>query len=194
MTREFRWRILSLQAMLVLVLAFGSYFAFWANGFSTGMVRDQLVAQQIFFPAKDQVKAGGALDPAEFPQEIRDQAGNQVTTGDQARIYAMDFIGIHLTKVANGKTFSQIDTKTGDAATIAKATAQKSTLFQGEMLKGSLLNAYAWWTMGVYAGYAAWALLIATIAVLGALVFELLVAPRVEKVKVVPTLKGAQVA
>ena len=193
MTKGIRWRIVSLQAVLVLVLAFGTYFAFWANGFTTGMVRDQLVAQQIFFPARDLIKAGGALDPAEFPQEIRDQAGNQVTTGDQARIYGADFIGIHMTKIANGKTYAQIDTKSGTAAENAAATAQKNSLFQGEMLRASLLTAYAWWTVGVYAGYAAWGLLLATLVVLGALAFELFIAVRIEK-PVVRSLKNAQLA
>ena len=193
MTKEIRWRIISLQAALIIVLAFGTYIAFWANGFSTGMVHDQLVAQQIFFPGKDQVKTGGALDPALFSQEIRDQAGNQVVTGDQARIYGEDFIGVHMMSIAGGKTYSQIDTHTGDAPAIAKATAQKDTLFKGGMLRASLLNAYAWWTMGVYAGYAAVALLIVTVGVLGALVFELLIAVRIEK-PVVRSIKDAQLA
>lgn len=201
MTKEIRWRILTLQAALVVLLVAGTGFAFWANSFSTGMVRDQLAAQQIFFPAKDQIKAGGALDPGEFPQEIQDQAGNQVLTGDQARIYANDFIAIHMTKIANGLTYSQVGSaiakldKTSPtyAADSARLTAAKSTLFQGEMLRTSLLNAYAWWTVGVFAGYAAWGLLIASLAVFAAFAFELLVAPRLEKPTVL-TLKDAEAA
>jgi len=199
MTKEIRWRILTLQAALVVLLAAGTGFAFWANSFSTGMVKDQLTAQQIFFPGTDQIKAGGALDPAEFPQEIRDQAGNQVVNGDQARIYANDFIAIHLTKVANGLTYSQIGgaiakldkTSPTYTADVAKLNAAKQTLFMGEMLRTSLLNAYAWWTVGVFAGYAAWGLLIATLAVFGAFAFELLFAPRIEK-RTVLTVKDAR--
>ena len=61
------------------------------------------------------------------------------------------------------------------------------------MLRASLLNAYAWWTVGVYAGYAAVALLIVTVGVLGALVFELLIAVRIEK-PVVRSVRDAQLA
>ncbi len=196
MSKELRWRIITLQGVLVVVLAFGAGFLFWANSFTTSMVRDQLGAQQIYFPGHDQIKAGGALDPAEFPHEIRDQAGNQVTTGDQARIYANDFIGVHLQKVANGKTYAQVS-----AAAIAatdptqKATlnAQKTTLFQGETLRGLLLQAYAWWTVGLYALYAAIGLAVATLAVFGAFVFELLIAPRIEK-PTIRTLKDVKAA
>ena len=201
MSKEIRWRVLTLQGVLVVVLAFGAGFLFWANSFTTGMVRDQLTAQQIYFPGKDQIKAGGALDPAEFPQEIRDQAGNQVTTGDQARIYANDFIGIHLQKVANGLTFAQITPAIAKldknsptyAADSAKLTAAKATLFQGETLRGLLLQAYAWWTMGVYALYAAIGLALATLAVFAAFVFELLFAPRIER-PTIRTLHEAKVA
>jgi hypothetical protein len=51
-------------------------------------------------------------------------------------------------------------------------------LFQGEMLRATLLNSYGWWTIGVYAGYVGAALLIATLGVLGALVYELFLARR----------------
>ena len=61
MNKEIRWRILSLQAMLVVILAAASGFLFFQGNFVTGMVHDQLVAQKIFFPGTDQVKAGGDL-------------------------------------------------------------------------------------------------------------------------------------
>src|SRR5262249_39562189 len=104
MSKAMRWRIMTLQAVLVVVLAGGALFAYSLGTFTTGQIHDELVAQQIYFPGADQIKTGGALDPAEFPQEIRDQAGNQVTDGNQARIYANDFIAKHLEKVANGNT------------------------------------------------------------------------------------------
>jgi len=178
MTTGMRWRIIPLQAVLVVVLGVVSGFLFWANSFTTSQVRDELVAQKIYFPGTDQIKAGGALDPAEFPLEIRQYAGQQVDTGDKARIYANDFIGIHLGKVANGQTYSQVSTAAQADPTNTKLAAQKATLFQGETLRSILLNAYGWWTMGVYAGYAAIAMVAATLAVLGALLFELALAIR----------------
>ncbi len=203
MNSAIRWRIVSLQAFMVVVLAAASGFAFVEGNFVTGQVHDQLVAQQIFFPGADQIKTGGALDPKEFPQEIRDQAGSQVTDGNQARIYANDFIGKHLEGVAGGLTYAGVGTRVSQLnaqlantpkddpnyATIQKQittlNAQRDVLFKGEMLRSTLLNAYGWWTIGVYTTYAAIGLMIAAIGVLGALVFELFVAARKpEKIKV----------
>ena len=196
MDKAIRWRIISLQAFLVVVLAGAAVFAFGLGTFTTNQIHDQLAAQQIFFPAADQIRTGGALDPATFPQEIRDQAGNQVTDGNQARIYANDFVGEHLKGVANGATYASMGTKISQlnaqlATTpkdspayadlqkqIASANGQRDTLFRGETLRSMLLNAYGWWTIGTYTTYASYALMLASLAVLGALVFELFVAVR----------------
>src|SRR5487761_479537 len=97
--------------MLLIILVGASGFLFYEGNFVTNMVKDELTAQQVFFPGTDQIKAGGALDPAVFSQEIRDQAGNQVTDGNQARIYANDFINVHLQGVAGGLTYASIGTK-----------------------------------------------------------------------------------
>src|SRR6202140_2750732 len=97
--------------MLVIILMGASGFLFYEGSFVTGMVKDELTAQQVFFPTADQIKTGGALDPAVFSQEIRDQAGNQVTDGNQARIYANDFLAVHLNGVAGGLTSATVGTK-----------------------------------------------------------------------------------
>ncbi|MEA2644040.1 MAG: hypothetical protein QOG08_1066 [Chloroflexota bacterium] len=205
MNKAIRWRIISLQAMLVLILAASSGFLFYQGSFVTGMVHDQLVAQKIFFPGTDQIKAGGALDPAKFPAELTQYAGTQVDTGDKARVYALDFIGKHLQGVAGGKTYSEVSsansalnaqiaaTPTTDPsyatlqAQAATLAGQKTTLFMGEMLRGTLLNSWGWWTVGTYTQFAAVGLMIAALVVLGALVFELQIAARrqQETIKVV---------
>jgi hypothetical protein len=182
--------------MLVVILAGASGFLFYEGNFVTNMVTTELTAQQIYFPGADQIKAGGALDPKEFPQEIRDQAGNQVVDGNQARIYANDFINKHLATIAGGSTYASIGTKITAAnaalaaasktdpnyatlqANVATLNGQKATLFNGEMLRGTLLNSWGWWTLGLYTTYAGIGLLIAGLGVLGALVFELLIAVR----------------
>jgi hypothetical protein len=205
MNQSIRWRIITLQSILVLVLAGAAGFLVYEGSFVTNMVKDQLTAQQIFFPGTDQIKTGGALDPAEFPQEIRDQAGKQVTDGNQAKIYANDFIGEHLQGVAGGLTYATIGSKIGAVnallastpktdpnyatlqSQVATLNAQRDTLFKGESLRSMLLNAYGWWTIGVYTTYAGVGLLLAALAVFGALVFELFVAGRKPQ-----TLKVAQ--
>src|SRR5438034_8512459 len=106
-----RWRIISLQAIMVVVLAGAAAFAYGMGTFTTTQIHDELAAQQVYFPGTDQIRAGGALDPAKFSQEIRDQAGNQVTDGNQARIYANDFVGEHLKGVAGGLNYATVGTK-----------------------------------------------------------------------------------
>jgi len=204
MNKAVRWRILSLQAMMVIILSASAGFLFYEGSFTTGMIKDQLTAQQIYFPTADQIKTGGALDPAEFPQEIRDQAGKQLVDGNQARIYANDFLGKHLQGVAGGATYATIGTQISAAnaalaaasktdpnyatlqAKVATLNGQRDTLFKGETLRSMLLNAYGWWTIGVYTTYAGFGLMLAALAALAALVFELFIAGRkTDTVKVV---------
>jgi hypothetical protein len=187
---------------MVVVLAGAAAFAFGLGTFTTGQIREELTAQQVYFPAADQIKTGGALDPAKFPQEIRDQAGNQVTDGNQARIYANDFLGEHLQGVAGGLTYATVGTKVSQLKAqqaklqptdpayadlqnqITTLNAQRETLFKGETLRSMLLNAYGWWTVGTYTIYAAFGLLIAALVVLGAMVFEFVAARKTVKVSV----------
>jgi len=194
--KAIRWRIITLQAVMVVVLVGASGFALAMGSFTTSQIHDELAAQSIYFPTADQIKTGGALDPAEFPQEIRDQAGNQVTDGNQARIYANDFLALHLQKVAGGLTYATIGPKISAAnaalaaasktdpnyatlqANVATLNGQRDTLFKGESLRSMLLNAYGWWTVGVYTTYAGYALVIMALVALGALAFELFVAGR----------------
>ena len=102
------------------------------------------MAQKISFPPSSQIKAGGALDPAEFPAEIRNYAGQQLHSGDKARVYANEFIGIHLTKVANGQTYSQASAASLADPKNATLAPQANTLIKGETLRGLLLNAWGW--------------------------------------------------
>ena len=201
MNKAVRWRIISLQAMMVVILSASAGFLFYEGSFTTGMIKDQLTAQQIYFPNADQIKTGGALDPAKFPQEIRDQAGKQLVDGNQARIYANDFVGVHLKSTAGGLTYASVGTKISqlkaqlatmqptdpgyaDIQTqITTLTAQRETLFKGETLRSMLLNAYGWWTIGTYTTYAAFGLLLAALVVLGAMVFEFVAARSTVKVR-----------
>ena len=173
MTKELRWRIVSLQAIIVLVLAFCAGFLFWGSSFVTGMVHDELVSQKIFFPA-----AGtAALDPKEFP-DLQQYAGQQVDTGEKAKAYANGFIGRHLENVAGGQTYSQVSSAAQANPQDTKLAAQVQTLFRGETLRGLLLNAYGWSQVGMYAFYTAIGLAAAAFVVFCALIFELVLAWR----------------
>jgi hypothetical protein len=133
----------------------------------------------VFFPTKAELIKEGRTD-------LVDRAGQQVTTGAQAEDYA-GYIGGHLDGIADGKTYSEIDDR-GAAAAVEAATeagaseaevaklqatadqlaGQRDTLFKGETLRGLLLSAYAWSTVGTIAGIAAW-VAIAAAAVMAAL-------------------------
>jgi hypothetical protein len=171
MNKGLRWRVFVLQAGLIGILAFVSGFAFWASGFATGQVHDNLAAQQIYFPAATSPAITSL--PAADAAAMRVYAGQQMTTGAQAETYANHFIAVHLNEIAGGKTYSQVSTAAQAAPTDTKLAGQVQTLFRGETLRGLLLNSYGWSQIGQYASYAAIGLAIAAGAVLVALLYEL---------------------
>lgn len=123
----------------------------WGYHFANDTVRDQLAAQQIFFPAK----GSPALASAEIGPYLNQYAGQQLTTGAQAEAYADHFIAVHLKEVAGGKTYAQVSSLAQANPTDTKLQAQVQTLFRGETLRGMLLNAYAFWQFGQIALYSA---------------------------------------
>lgn len=154
-------------AMTVVLLAIGGL-AWYGYSFASGMVTDQLSAQKIYFPAKDSesFKALSTEDQA----EVGRFAGQQLTTGEQAKVYANNYIGAHLKKIGGGKTYAEISEEAMADPTNAKLQQQKATLFQGETLRGMLLGTgYAFWTFAMIAQYAAVA------AFLGAVIMAVLV-------------------
>ena len=170
MTNGLRWRVLVLQAGLIGILVFCAGFLFWGNSFIHNQITTELTAQQIYFPAADS-KSVTSL-PSADATAMAVYGGQQLTTGEQAKVYANNFIGVHLTEVAGGQTYSQMSAKAQANPTDTKIAGQVNTLFKGETLRGLLLNAYGWWTIGTYALYAAIGLGIAALAVLGALALE----------------------
>jgi len=127
----------------ILALVGGSY--------TKQVVHDQLAPQKIFFPA--------AGSPALLPG-IKQYAGQQLLSGDQAKAYANNFINVHLSKIAGGKTYSQVSALAIAAPTNTTLAAEKATLFQGETLRGLLLGAWGWSLVGTIATLAGIILLI----------------------------------
>ena len=170
MTATMRWRVLVLQVGLIGILAFCAGFLFWGNSFIHNQISTELTAQQIFFPAADS-KAITSL-PSADAAAMSVYGGQQLTTGEQARVYANSFIGVHLSEVAGGLTYAQMSAKAVANPTDTKMAGQVATLFKGETLRGLLLNAYGWWTIGTYALYAAIGLMAAAGAVFIAFALE----------------------
>jgi hypothetical protein len=124
-------------------------------------VHTQLAAQQIFFPP-----AGSpAIKAPEFAA-MRQYAGQQMTTGAQVEVYADHFIANHLKVIGGGKTYAQLSAESLAQPKNAGLAAQVQTVFRGETLRGLLLNAYAFGTMGMIAGIAAIATFIAALVML----------------------------
>jgi hypothetical protein len=188
MTTTMRRRVIVLQVGLIGILVFCAGFLFWGNSFIHNQISTELTAQQIYFPAADN-KAIASL-PAADAAAMSIYGGQQLTTGAQAQVYANSFIGVHLSEVAGGLTYSQMSAQAMANPTDQKMAGQVATLFKGETLRGLLLNAYGWWTIGTYALYAAIGLALAAFAVLVALAFEVFLAirePRKVKVPVLTT-------
>jgi hypothetical protein len=113
------------------------------------VVHDQLAPQKVFFPKP-------ATNPA-----LAAYAGQQVLTGKQAKLYAQKQIGVDLTKVAGGKTYSQISAEwiAGGMKNTTLA-GERTTLFMGETLNGLLLNAWGWSVIGGIATLAGFILIL----------------------------------
>ena len=82
-------------------------------------------------------------------------AGQLMTTGAQAEVYADHFIANHLKAIGGGQTYSQLSAKAIAQPNNAKLAAQVQLMFRGTTLRSMLLNAYAFGTMGTIAGIAA---------------------------------------
>ncbi len=150
--RLISWVGLALAGVLVVA---GSLLT-WTHEFVDNQVHTQLAAQQIYFPAKD----SAAIAAPEFAA-MRQYAGQQLTTGAQAEVYADHFIANHLKSIGGGKTYAQLSAEAQADPTNTKLAATANTVFKGETLRGLLLNAYAFGTMGMIAGVAAVAAFIA---------------------------------
>ena len=135
---------------LAVVLIVSGALLTWAHDFIGNEVHTQLAAQQIFFPPA----SSKAVAAPEFAA-MRQYGGQQLTTGAQAEVYADHFIANHLKVIGGGKTYAQLSAEALAQPNNTKLAIQVATVFKGETLRGLLLNAYAFGTMGVIAGIAA---------------------------------------
>ena len=134
----------------------------WASSFVDNEVHSQLSAQHITFPAAGSEQLN---DPKVKPY-LEQYAGQQLTTGAQAKAWADHYIKVHLDESTGGKTYSELSAAARANPDDPKAKALVDLAFKGETLRGLLLNAYAFGTMGKIAMYAAWASFIGAAAML----------------------------
>ena len=169
-------------AAVAVVLVVAGALLTWGSSFARDYVHDELAAQAITFPDEAALQDEGRDDLVQF-------AGEPVDTGEEAEAYA-SYIAGHVEEIGGGMTYAEL----GDPQFAAEAAlnqaiaddapddeiaqlqeeydgivAQRDSIFRGEMLRGALLNTYAWDTVGRIAGWAALA------AFIGAGVMALLV-------------------
>jgi hypothetical protein len=165
-------RILSMVgAMLTLVLIVAGAMLMWGANFASSQVSSQLKEQGVYFPAK----GDAGFDAKTYPT-LQKWAGQQLTTGEQAKAYANDYIAHHLKAINGGKNYAQtsadamklqnqasldavaannspedqtlVDAADASATAAAAANEKVNLLFRGETLRGLLLTSFAFWQIG----------------------------------------------
>jgi hypothetical protein len=134
---------------LAIGMIIAGVFAVIGGSYAHKVVRDQLVPQKIFF----------SDDKAELPANLKQYAGEQVDTPGEAKVFANDYIGLHLKGTADGKTYSEVSGQFMQDPTNTELAQQRQTLFMGETLRGTLLSAWGWGTIGTVALLAGWVLI-----------------------------------
>ncbi len=143
-------------AVLVIVLLVAGGLLMWGYSFTSSSVHNQLAEQEIFFPpaaAFAHAKAGTEITPSMIPS-VSQYAGQQLLTGQQAEVYADDFIAVHLSEMPYRGVYAKISSAALAAPSNASLKALEQTSFQGTTLRGLLLEAYAFSTFGAIALWA----------------------------------------
>jgi len=142
--------------LLAVVLLIAGGLLTWAHVFIDNQVHDQLAMQHITMPAKADLETQAQHDALDT------YAGQQLTTGPQAKAFADHYILVHMDAASGGKTYEQVSGEYIGLSDAAKASPDgvalgqlRQTLFMGDTLRGLLLYGYAFATMGTIALYAA---------------------------------------
>ena len=134
----------------------------WGSTFAASAVSDQLQAQQIMIPET----TDNPDEAADVTQFFVENGGAIMSNSKQAQMYADHYLGYHLSKMP---TYAEASTasRAANAALAGNPTDQKfiddakaklgmlDTAFKGTVLKGTLLTAYAFGTLGMIAGISA---------------------------------------
>jgi hypothetical protein len=134
----------------------------WGASFASDSVSSQLKAQAVTMPAAERLDP---KIPADKLAYAKTRAGKIMSTGKDAEIFADYYIAYHLSFNDNYATVSDKAMKaTGEEKVALQAAAD--TAFKGEALRGTLLTAYAFGTLGELARYGAIAALIGALLML----------------------------
>jgi hypothetical protein len=144
----------------------------WGATFASDSVKSQLDNQNISFPAAETM-------PEATKSQLAKWAEKKVITGEMARDYSDLYIWEHMkgssiAAVGKPATYSEVSGMymglvrggSTDTAQTTKLGDLRQTLFMGNTLRGMLLTAYAFGTMGDIAGYGAIAALVGGVVML----------------------------
>lgn len=154
--------------VVALVLLAAGGLLTWASGYIGDQVQEQLSMQGITMPEKE------ALETEAQHAALDEYAGQQMTDGDQAKAFADHYILEHMNASSDGRTYEEVSGEymgllqdpNADPEQLEQLGQLRQTLFMGNTLRGLLLNAYAFDTMGEIAGYAAIASFVGAAALL----------------------------
>jgi hypothetical protein len=143
--------------LVVVVLVVAGALLSWGTRYIDSNVHSQLAAQQIYFPpspAFAHAKAGTEITPSMIPV-VSQYAGEQLTTGAEAEVYADHFIAVHLSEMPYGGVYAKASAAEQANPKNTAIAGEVATIFKGTTLRGLLLEAYGFGQMGQIAGDAA---------------------------------------
>jgi hypothetical protein len=130
--------------VVVVVLLVAGGLLLWGHSYVNSNVRTQLAQQQIYFPPKAAFahpKPGSEITPSMIPS-VSQYAGQQLQTGQQAEVWANDFMAVHLSEMPYGGVYSKISAAARANPNNKALASLEQTSFQGTTLRGLLLEAY----------------------------------------------------
>jgi hypothetical protein len=140
----------SVGVVVVVVLLVAGGLLTWGASYTKSNVHSQLAQQEIFFPPKaafEHPKPGTEITPSMIPS-VSQYAGKELLTGAEAKVWANDFIDVHLSEMPYHGVYAKISTAARAEPTNTKLAALEQTSFQGTTLRGLLLEAYGFATIG----------------------------------------------
>lgn len=147
-------------------------------------VETQLGMQDITMPEGPALQS---LQPAD-QDALKPYAGSPMDTGPEARAYADHYILAHMNSASGGKTYEEVSGAYQAMSAEQKASPDgvkqaglRTTLFQGNTLRGLLLYGAAFATMGTTAGIGAIAAFVGAVVLLVLAFLGLRHARRIER-------------
>ena len=134
----------------------------WGASFAADSVASQLEAQEITIPAA----TGNAEESADVTEFFAANGEKIISNAKQAQMYADHYLGFHLSGMptyaaassANRAARAALAESPNDEtlkSEVAAKLAMVDTVFKGTVLRGTLLTAYAFGTLGSIAGISA---------------------------------------